>query len=437
MAERERRGRAMAKDPKGFDTDQVSQILALYGTALADSISSDLQQPIEHAVRQFVQGHPLIAMEGLKNVGMSNVMLRTEGLSIWLDAVLSLLRRLMASLHVILKTDDRSRLEQLPTLTQWAQVPDKIIPFSHDGAAPNKVAETLHSCLLYRSGAFWGFTFSVDAIGYLRSRDSWDINGAIPFTYNALLGFWTSFDQASNMGRFSVAEGIKDTSEEEAQLAVTVEDSFLTRDHGAGESMRHRHCAFMRGYLRGTIDGLFLQWAKWIRGTQFLRRPKLDYEVASCAEVGTDDKCFFQLTLRPEERPAVRSALAKAIEEYREQKSPIIKCRSAVERAFIHLVAPDGPEPILKFAGLLGVLRESGVQLPYQEVQDFYADLSALAAHPSSDASVVPEDRVRRILATTWWTVNQVPPVLIASQQVALAKAKGKWCSGERKVSGR
>jgi len=131
-----------------------------------------------------------------------------------------------------------------------------------------------------------GEKFAKKYIDFLRSEVG------VPQSLFYLLKGWTIFDTGANWGTFEIRN-----YEENNQLIVTVENSFLTRTHLTN---KHRHCEFMTGYIEGvlwTCMNFYPRWFSQIVPQNIIPRVK----PVTIEEKPEGDICRFIITLKKEE----------------------------------------------------------------------------------------------------------------------------------------
>jgi len=241
-----------------FTKDEVSEVLGLSGAELSSKVGADLSQHIFQMLEDYFSRTSFFNLEALKKANMPHVSLRVKTVHLMLDG------------------------------------------FRHE------ISPETHLKILRSIGQETGFSFSLDFISFLKSRK-------IPLNYDALLEAWVQFDSSADWGKLNA------TFESDNLIKVEVKRNFLRLGY---ETDFHRHCTFFEGYIENVIDGIFLQWTRWIEKTP-LRPPPLSYEVISVNEDKTEerlnDTCVFLVNFAKESLPSTRSVLANAIEFYHER----------------------------------------------------------------------------------------------------------------------
>jgi hypothetical protein len=245
-------------DKIGFYTkDEISQVLGFTGNELRDRLRRDLKQEVDRALEKYFSGSLLFNLDMLRRVNMPHVVLRVKTVQYLLD-------------------NFRERFG------------DQEREYKH---------------LLEKIGYKVGTGFGIDFIGFLLA-----IPKQMPINQETLVETWTTFDSSAEWGKLRAVTSSTDV------ISIGIEDSFLIRTY---EKPKHQHCAFLKGYVRGVLDEVLLEWSH-IVGNPPHNIPVAKVEVGQNLEKTHERMCVFENAIRPETLPKTRDAIFMAVQSYRQ-----------------------------------------------------------------------------------------------------------------------
>lgn len=213
-----------------------------------------------------------------------------------------------------------------------------------------------------------GMSFGHDLINTLkRERVS-------PRNYESLLDTWISFDSSAGWGEMN----IDCFDQEEKRMEISIQNNFLAEGYVKN---RHRHCAFLEGYMWGVINEALFEWIRE-RIREELLPPTIRLTCSSVSETSkSGNRCVFTVQLGEEELVRSRDTLFDALQRYDERSlgETIGLCRTTLEYTLKEKVAFDLGEYI-SFNNLCKVFLEENVPLPgHEKAREAYFKASAIS----------------------------------------------------------
>lgn len=201
-------------------------------------------------------------------------------------------------------------------------------------------------------------------------------NNKLPKDYEVLISLWNEWDLIAGWGRRTYF--IKGD-----EIVITVDDSFLTR---AREDDKHKHCAFLEGYIQGYLREVIREQYRWFK--RAITKPSIPpLKVVEIFEKPSGDKCQFMVKLKEEELREAFDLLSEARESLK--NGEFDKCASSIRTSMeIALkeklcINKNEKTPILK---ILTSLKSRNVNIRYRTIEDVYAAASN-SIHGSRKAS--------------------------------------------------
>jgi hypothetical protein len=433
----------MSDNPKGFTRIDAKYVPAFSSVPVAEKICEDLTETVVTAVNHCLIANPLINVESLSK-SMETLLIRIDSIHLIFDTVAESLESMCERIYKLLrehkdipppvKLDLINKLLTTSNNNLEATESDDMARMSHDEAnraikqidVKAYVYDELYPSIMHSAGYRVGLSFAIDLMEYLKERElSEDTHGALPLDYDALLEFWTLFDSSTDFGQFSFS---LQSDPEGHTFDIAVKESFLVQKY---DERIHRHCAFLEGYIHGTLDGSFAQWVRWINSTHY-RPPSRNLEISSVKEHSqTENNCVFRCETSPEKLPGSKDLLIHSIEclwekDYHEC---YISLRKSLENAVKELVELQDDD-ILKFTQLINCFQECGVGISYEKWRRLYGVLSG-AAHSRPKGTVFTQYDTLMSLVDTWILLKELPAKLPPQQELELQKMKGQYCAGK------
>jgi hypothetical protein len=350
--------------PRPFQSSNLGEVLSQVSGGVEDSVRQHIVERVELGLRDYLAG--VVNLNSLGDLGTPQVMLRVRTFQTILDEF----RRII---------DDRYP----------------------------QVLETI--------GRNIGFNFGISLTQILRKAD-W-----IPLNFEALLGFWATFDSSAQMGQ--VHFDYSSAASGEAQVAIRIKNLFLTLGYGQDEPLRH--CDFMIGYHLGAADVASMLWTRWISNTIYAR-PEYAWRALDCVGLGQerDGVTAFALTLRKEKLTDCRDTLAAGIAacETGNWVVAMIDARICLESALLHVSGEAGSIKV-SFGRLLDQLRSVRVDLNYERWKNAYAVCSEFAHQVKAHNEIA----VLGYLFLVWECLREAEGIELTNEQagqVRLARQK-------------
>lgn len=225
--------------------------------------------------------------------------------------------------------------------------------------------------VLRKAGEIAGESFACDLINFLIKHNKLAKNERV------LMNLWQEFDNIAGWGKFNIDYKGND------KIVVDVEDNFLTREL---DEDKHRHCAFMMGYVEGFL------WTALKEHYRLFERmvvvpsnpPRTVFKIASdCGR----DSCRFIAELRPEQLQGAFESFYDSKNKLREGKldEAARLLRTSVELAFKEKIGLDKNDStsVLQIADSF---KEKNIPLKYRVISDIYASTSRVV-HGSKRSS--------------------------------------------------
>lgn len=233
----------------------------------------------------------------------------------------------------------------------------------------DSVKETLEGSrykeILRSAGERTGISFAEDLVRFLKK------NGKLPANDEALICFWIELDNRANWGKLQAKfEG--------ENIVINVQDNFLTRGL---DKDRHRHCAFMEGYIQGFLWTSLKDYNRWF--TRAITRPAMPpLQPVSVVENPSGDQCTF-VVKRTEE--VLRESFdrfydAKEAFNLGQYKESAVAIRTALESALRGKIGLDMNDRI-PCDSIIGAYRQNknlSTITSYNKVKDIWGSTSAM-----------------------------------------------------------
>jgi hypothetical protein len=348
-----------------FTISEIDRVLTSVSGGLETDVRQHIMETIETGLRDYLAG--VVNLNSLGDLGTPQVMIRVRTFQTILDEF----RRLL---------DER------------------------------------YATSLQHIGLNIGFNFAISLIKILKNAN-W-----IPLDFEALLKFWALFDSSAQMGHITF--NFELTSTREAVVNSKIKQLFLTVGYGNDEPLRH--CDFMVGYHRSTMDVSSMLWTRWIRESIYAK-PEVAWRATECVNAGQerDEITAFKTNLRAENLPDVRDTLTLAIEACQKGTwvESMIDARICLENALLRIANIElGTR--FSFGRLLEQLKNVRANMDYEKWRVAYASCSEFAHQVKSHNEIA----VLGYLFTVWECVCEAENVQLSSEQAGLLiKAKDKY----------
>jgi hypothetical protein len=194
------------------------------------------------------------------------------------DAINGVLRKVFFELPILYFKKGELRKGDMPNVIMRRETLHSVFDFvrkHQQGPSTNCYERALE-----RLGADTGYGFGYDLIELLRRHQS------VPEDYEALLGFWSAYDQSSGWGKITFQSFQRD------RIEIRVDQSFLISGH---DKDIHRDCPFLAGYIKGVVSSAFSEYSRWLDRTRIRRPPEHRLKPSGIDEYATTDStCVFR-----------------------------------------------------------------------------------------------------------------------------------------------
>lgn len=251
---------------------------------------------------------------------------------------------------------------------------------------------------IHSAGEEIGSSFGHDLVKTLKSEFPHDP----PKKYEKVLAIWAEFDFSAGWGEIEIGN----FNEKENTFNINIQKSFVTRGY---EKDPHRHCALLEGYLKGTINQIFLEWIQWCEEEAYAPPRRLTCRsVNEPSGTSTGSKCIFEVKAVEERLLKSRKALVAALKKYDENdfSGSTIATRIALEFPLKENVGldPEAEGIYSSFNAMCRAYKDEGVTLPFhKKAKDVYFKLSSSAAHGAKSRRITQEEVYKTLCVARKW----------------------------------